>query len=546
MQIAYKDTIIDVKNGTKVRELLKNEIEKSKKQIVACRFNNEIKGLNYKLKSNGTIDLIDITQKDGMRVYQRGLIYIVGKAFHDIYPETLITINYQLYHSMFCEIENLTLTHEIIEKVNKRVKEIIEKDLPIERRTMTKGEALEFYKREKTLKGKLQLDLEDKKEVTLYYCEDYYNYFYGVMPISTGCIKEYQLVKYNNGFLIRYPSRKNPYQLGEFIDSPKLFETLEEYDELHKTLNINTLYKLNQIVKKEEIRDYILMDEALHEKKIAKIADRIANNKATKVVLIAGPSSSGKTTFAKRLEIELRLNGLKTKTISVDNYFVERKNNPKDENGEYDFETIKAIDTNLLNNDLLKLLKGEEIQAPTFNFHTGEKEYLGNTMKLEEDEILIMEGIHCLNDELTFLIPKENKFKIYISCLTVLNIDYYNRISTTDTRLIRRIVRDNQFRGYNALHTLKMWPSVNRGEARNIFPYQEQADAMFNSSLIYELSVLKKYAMPLLEEITPDIQEYAEAKRLYTMLSYFESIPKKSVPSNSLLREFIGGSIFEE
>ena len=545
MQISYKDKTIDFKEGTRVFDLFKDEIQKSNTEIIACRFNNEVKGLNYKLKSNGNIELIDITQKDGMRVYQRGLIYVVAKAFHDIYPEALITINYQLYHSMFCEVDNLNLTQEMIEKVNKRVKEIIESDLPIERRKMSKEDAKIFYEKEKTLKGKLQLDIKEKKEVTLYYCEDYYNYFYGVMPVSTGCIKEYELLKYHDGFLIRYPSRKNPYQLGEFIDSPKLFETLDEYDNLHKTLNINTLYKLNQIIKNDEIRDCILMDEALHEKKIAKIADSISNNKNTKVVLIAGPSSSGKTTFAKRLEIELRLNGLKTKTISVDNYFVERKDNPKDENGEYDFETIKAIDTNLLNNDLLKLLNGEEINAPTFNFHTGKKEYLGNTMKLEEDEILIMEGIHCLNDELTFLIPKENKFKIYMSALTVLNIDYYNRISTTDTRLIRRIVRDNQFRGYDALHTLKIWPSVNRGEAKNIFPYQEQADAMFNSSLIYELSVLKDYAMPLLAEIKEDLPEFSEAKRLYTMLSYFEAISKKTIPSNSLLREFVGGSIFE-
>ena len=545
MQIIYKNTVIDVKEGTRICELFREEIEKSNNEIIACRFNNEIKGLNYKIKSNGTIELIDITQKDGMRVYQRGLIYIIGKAFQEICPEALITINYQLYHSMFCEIDNLNITDEIIEKVNKRVKEIIESNLPIERKTMTKKEAVDFYKKEKTLKGRLQMDLEEKKEITLYYCGNYYNYFYGVMPISTGCIKQYELLKYKNGFLIRYPNRKNPYQLGKFIESPKLFETLSEYDKLHKTLNINTLYKLNQIIKKNEIRDYILMDEALHEKKIAKIADSISNNKKTKVVLIAGPSSSGKTTFAKRLEIELRLNGLKTKTISVDDYFVERKDTPKDEFGEYDFEAIEAIDTTLLNNDLLKLLNGEEINSPTFNFHTGTKEYLGKTMKLEEDEILIMEGIHCLNDKLTYLIPKEQKFKIYISCLTVLNIDYYNRISTTDTRLIRRIVRDNQFRGYDALHTLKMWASVNRGEARNIFPYQEEADVMFNSSLIYELSVLKDYAMPLLAKIKEDLPEFSEAKRLYTMLSYFEPISKKTIPSNSLLREFVGGSIFE-
>lgn len=546
MKIIYKDTVIDVKKGTRVLDLFSKEIQGSNNEIIACKFNNEVKGLNFKIPSEGSIELIDITDKDGMRVYQRGLIYVVAKAFHDIYPNALLTINYQLYHSMLCEIDNIEITDEMINKVDERVKEIIESDLPIERKVMPKEEAKSFYEKEKTLKGKLQLDLEEKEGVTLYYCEDYYNYFYGVMPISTGCIKKYEISKYHDGFLIRYPSRKNPYELRKFIECPKLLETLDEYEDVHKTLNVNTLYKLNQIIKNEKIKDYILLDEALHEKKITKIADMISNDKKKKVVLIAGPSSSGKTTFAKRLELELRLNGLKTKTISVDNYFVERKDTPRDENGEYDFESIEAIDTKLLNSHLLKLLNGEEIKMPTFNFHEGTKEYKGNTMKLETDEILIMEGIHCLNDDLTFLIPKEQKFKIYISALTVLNIDYYNRISTTDTRLIRRIVRDNQFRGYSALHTLKMWPSVNRGEAKNIFAYQEEADVMFNSSLIYELSVLKDYAMPLLKEIKPEEPEYSEAKRIYAMLSYFESIPSEFIPMNSLLREFIGGSIFEE
>ena len=545
MQVVYNNTIIDVKKGTRVIELFSEEIKRNR-EIIACRFNNEVKSLNYKIVSDGSIELIDIKDKDGMRIYQRGLIYIIAKAFRDIYPNALITVNYQLYHSMLCEIDNLKITEEMIKKVDKRVKEIIEKDLPIERRTMTKEEAKHFFEKEKTLKGKLQLELETKENVTLYYCEDYYNYFYGVMPISTGCIRNYELIKYHDGFLIRYPSRKNPYELRNFIECPKLLETLDEYEDVHRSLNVNTLYKLNNIIKKGKIKEYILMDEALHEKKIAKIADTISDNRKIKVVLIAGPSSSGKTTFARKMELELRLNGLKAKTISVDNYFVERPNTPKDENGEYDFESIDAIDRELLNSDILKLLKGEEIKMPTFNFHKGTKEYKGNTMKLEEDEILIMEGIHCLNDKLTFLIPKEQKFKIYISALTVLNIDYYNRISTTDTRLIRRIVRDNQFRGYSALHTLKMWSSVNRGEVKNIFAYQEEADAMFNSSLIYELSVLKDYAMPLLEEIGREEPEFSEARRIHSMLSYFESISPEIVPNNSLLREFIGGSIFEE
>ena len=289
-----------------------------------------------------------------------------------------------------------------------------------------------------------------------------------------------------------------------------------------------------------------MLDEALHEKKISDIADQIASNRDIKLIAIAGPSSSGKTTFAKRLGIQLMLNGLKPVTISVDNYFVEREDTPKNKDGSYDFESIEAVDTKLLNEHIMKLLNGEEIKAPTFNFHTGHKEYLGNTMRLEDDEVLVMEGIHCLNDKLTFQIPKEKKFKIYISALTVLNIDEYNNISTTDTRLLSRLVRDYKFRGYMAAHTLERWPLVNEGEIRNIFTFQENADVIFNSSLVYEWSILKKYAMPILKEIPKSSIWYSEAKRLYTLLSFFETIDDKEVPSNSLLREFIGGSIFDE
>ena len=546
MQIEYKNIIMDVKQETPVNQLLKEEIQKAKCKIIACKFNNEIKSLNYKIKSGGKLELIDLKDKDGMRIYRRGLVYIISKAFNEVYPGALMTINYQLTNAMFCTVDNLEITNEVIKNVKERIQQIVEQDLPIEKRFMTKEEAVKFYEKEKTLKGKLQLDLKQKKEVTLYYCENYYNYFYGVLPISTGFAENYEITKYHHGFMVRYPSNETPNEISKFHDTPKLFATLEEYDELHKILNINTLYKLNQIIKSNKIAEYILLDEALHEKKIGTIADNIAKNKNIKLIAIAGPSSSGKTTFAKRLEIQLRLNGLKPVTISVDNYFVEREDTPLDEDGKYDFESIHAIDTKLLNNDLLKLLNGEEIEAPTFNFHTGHKEYKGNKMKLASDEVLIMEGIHCLNDELTYLIPKEQKYKIYISALTVLNIDYYNRISTTDTRLIRRIVRDYQFRGYNAAYTLEMWSSVNRGEQNNIFKFQEEADVMFNSSLIYELSVLKKYAIPLLKEIDSSSTLYSETKRLLSMLSYFEDIPDELVPTHSLLREFIGGSIFRD
>ena len=545
MQVYYNGISIDVKRGTKVSDLLKKEIENSEIKVVGCKFNNEIKNLNFEINKNGTIELIDLTDKDGMRIYKRGLIYVISKAFKELYDDVKITIDYQLFHSMYCTCDNVEINEEVIKNVKKKVDEIIEKDLPIVRRVMTKEEAIEFYKKENTLKGKLQLDLKRKKGVTLYYCEDYYNYFYGVLPISTGFITKYDISKYNGGFLVRYPNEAHPNKLIDFEETPKLFKTLKHYEDVHKVLDINTLYKLNTIVKKGNIKDYILLDEALHEKEIARIADEVAKNRNIKLVTIAGPSSSGKTTFAKRLEIQLKINGIKPKIISVDDYFVERKDTPRDKKGNYNFESIDAIDKTLLNNNIMKLLNGEEIDAPTFDFHVGTKRYLGNKMKLEKNEILIMEGIHCLNDELTYLIPKENKFKIYISALTVLNIDYYNRISTTDTRLIRRIVRDHQFRGYSAEHTLKMWPSVNKGEIENIFRFQEEADSMFNSSLIYELSVLKTFAMPLLKEIKEDSPVFSEAKRLYSMLSYFEPINKNQVPQNSLLREFIGGSIFE-
>lgn len=545
MQIDYKGIIIDVKEGTQVKDLLHKEINTNRDDIIACKFENEVKSLSYKIEKNGTIDLIYLTDKDGMRVYKRGLIYIISKAFNELFPEALLTINYQLYNSMFFNVYNLEVTDEVIEKVDRRAREIIEKNLPIEKRFMSQEDAREFYEQNNTLKGRLQLDIEEKKEVTLYYCEDYFNYFYGVLPISTGIIKNFEIVKYDDGVLIRYPDEKNPNKLIEFKETPKLYNTLKEYENVHKILEIDTLYKLNKIIETDRIKEYILLDEALHEKKIAKIADEIIKNNNIKLITIAGPSSSGKTTFSKRLELQLKINGLKPVTISVDNYFVEREETPLDENGKYDFECIEAIDTKLLNEDIIKLLNGEEIQAPTFNFHTGRKEYRGNTMKLAKDEVLVMEGIHCLNDNLTYLIPKEQKYKIYISALTVLNIDYYNRISTTDTRLIRRIVRDNQFRGYSAEHTLEMWESVKKGELKNIFKFQEQADIMFNSSLIYELAVLKKYAIPLLNQISPKSPTYSEAKRILSLLKYFKDIPDDNIPSQSLLREFIGNSIFE-
>lgn len=543
MQINYNNTIIDVESGTPIKEIVKDDIVNS--NAIAARFNNEIKSLNFKITEDGSLSLIDISNKDGIRVYRKGLLFVIGMAIEELYPDAKMMVNYQLSNSLLCEFDNLEVTDEVIAKINKKVAEIVKADFPINKMSMTKEEAEEFYRKNDTDKGRLQLDLKTKQHVSLYWCKDYFNYFYGILPISTGVLSIYEIVKYHRGFLVRYPSRNEITKLPEFKENKKLLTTLDEYDVLHRVLNVPTVKELNEKTRQGKIKDYILLDEALHEKKIANIADDIIKNDKVKMILIAGPSSSGKTTFAQRLGIQLRLNGLKPVTISVDNYFVEREFNPKDENGNYNFECLEAIDVELFNEHLLKLLNGEEVEIPKFDFEVGTKRYLGNKLKLAEDEVLVIEGIHCLNDKLTPLIPKEQKYKIYISCLTVLNIDDRNRISTTDTRLIRRLVRDNQFRGYKALHTLEMWDSVVAGEEVNIFPFQEEADSMFNSSLIYELAVLKDYAMPLLEEIDNTHPEYAEAKRLHRMLGYFEGIPAEYLPSNSLLREFVGGSIFD-
>ena len=532
----------------KVIEKYSEEINKAKEEgrnIIACMCNNEVRSLNYDVQENDNVQLLDTTTKDGHRIYVRGIMYIMAKALNKLYPKALLSINYHLSNSMFCQIDNMDVTEEFVQKLKEKMQEIIDKDLEIRKVIMTKEEAEEFYAHEKTLRGIAQVDNKQKETVSLYYCEEYYNYFYGVMPITTGYTNVYDVSTYQDGFLVRYPSKEKPNELAEYRDNKKLLSTLEEYEDIHRVLNIHTLYKFNKEVKEGKTRDLILLSEALHEKKIAGIADDIAKNKNIKMVLIAGPSSSGKTTFAKRLGIELRLNGLKPVTISVDNYFVERKDTPRDENGNYDFERLEAIDLNLFNDHIKKLLNGETIEVPTFDFKVGTKIFDGTTMDLADDEILVIEGIHCLNDKLTSAIPTEQKYKIYISDLTVLNIDYCNRISTTDTRLLRRIVRDNNFRGYSALHTLRNWDSVNRGENRNIFPFQENCNVMFNSSLVYEISVLKKHALPLLEEITNKEPEYSEAKRLVEFLKYFENIDEEFIPRNSLLREFIGGSIFE-
>lgn len=544
MKIIYKNIEVETEENTTILDLFKETIEE-KQNIIACMVNNEVKPLNYILKENDEVELLDTTSRDGARIYTRGLLFIMAMAFNELYPQIQLTVNYQLSSSMFCEIENAIVTEEMMQNVKNKMQEIIDKNLEIKKVEMSKEEAKKFIEKENTGIGKIQLENKQKEGVSFYFCEDYYNYFYGVMPISTGYIKLFDIMKYQSGFLIRYPSKQEPNEMKPYQEGKKLLATLKEYDDINKILRISTLSQLNEKIKNGEGKEIILLSEALHEKKISQIADKIAQDRKKRVILIAGPSSSGKTTFAKRLGIQLRLNGLKPKTISVDNYFVEREETPLDEFGKYNFEALEAVDLKLLNEHLVKLLNGEEIEMPTFDFKEGHKFYTGQKMKLEDDEVLVMEGIHCLNDELTPDIPKEQKFKIYISALTVLNIDYYNRISTTDTRIIRRTVRDSQFRGYDALRTLSSWYSVTTGEQKNIFPFQEDADAMFNTSLVYEINALRDYALPLLEKIKKDSKEYAEAKRLCEFLKYFEPISIEDIPKNSLLQEFIGHGIFD-
>lgn len=545
MKIKYEDKTIEVEKGKQIYEVFKDEIEKSEYTVVGAVYNNEYVNLSKHMNVEGSVRLISINSKVGIQIYRRTLIYIFVMALREMFPDNKATVDYQMDSSIYCDLGEIETTDEIVEELNERMRSIIKQNLPIKRVIMNREQAKKFYEENRTSRGRLQFDLEDNDKIYMYYCGKYFNYCYGILAMTTGAIKIFDIIKYDKGLLIRYPTAEKPNQLPKIMHNKKLKWAFNEYNEIHKILNMNTVYKLNTAVKEKRIKDVIMIDEALHEKKVANIADKIARDKDVKIVLIAGPSSSGKTTFAQRLGIQLRVNKIKPVTISVDNYFVERKDNPKDENGEYNFETIEAIDLKLFNDHLTRLLKGERVEMPEFNFLTGTKEYKGKFLQLKDDEVLVVEGIHCLNDRLTSSIPLNQKFKIYISALSVLNIDRYTKVSSSDIRLIRRIVRDYQFRGYSAEHTIDTWPSVAKGERENIFPFQDEATAIFNTSLIYELGVLKVFAKPILEKIPKDHPEHAEAQRLLDILKYIREIPANEVPTNSLLKEFIGGGDFK-
>ena len=394
MKIQYKDKIIEIEKPMPISQLLKDEIKNSNCAVLTATFNNEYKNLESEIETDGKIDLIKVSSKEGMKVYRRTLVYIVGKAFEKICPNKKMEVNYQLSNAMFCDIVDGEVTDKFIEELNQEVRRIVKEDIPIRQVVMNREEATRFFEETQTSKGRLQLDLEENNEIFMYYCEDYYNYCYGTLANRTGCVKIFEIVRYNDGFLVRYPSQKEPDKMPKFVKNKKLAWAMEEYDDINKIMKIDRVYRINDAIEKGTIKDIILLAEALHEKKIAKIADNIAKNKNIKMILIAGPSSSGKTTFAQRLGIQLKLNRIKPVTISVDNYFVERKDTPRDENGEYDFECLEAIDLNLFNDHLTRLLNGEEVEMPEFDFYEGTKRYNGKKLKLEKDEVLVIEGIH--------------------------------------------------------------------------------------------------------------------------------------------------------
>ncbi|APQ98284.1 nucleoside kinase [Clostridium botulinum] len=515
--------------------------------IVLGKIDEEYYELTSTVKKEGVFIPVDITDSMGLKTYVRTLQFIFIKAVLDLYPESTVVIEHSLGKGLYGEIhKTLSLNENDILRIKNRMNEIINKDIKIKKISVKKERAIEIFNEYK-MKDKVRLlNHIPHEEVKLYELDGRYDYFYGPMAYSTGAIKNFDIMYYDPGFILRYPREKDPFNIPEFVEYKKLTKIFRETEKWAKILDVGDVGALNDKVVYGEIKDIIRVSEALHEKKIANIADMIYDKEKIKMVLISGPSSSGKTTFANRLGIQLRVNALIPVPISLDNYFVNREDTPKDENGDYDFESIDALDIDLFNEDLKHILNGEEVQIPTFNFKKGKREYDGKKIKLPKNGILIVEGIHGLNPILTREIPDKNKFKIYISALTQLNIDNHNRVSTTDVRIIRRLVRDYLSRGYKGEETLKMWPSIKRGEDRNIFVFQENADVMFNSTIVYELCILKKYALAELNKIDKNSTVHYEATRLKSFLNFFKEVDMNLVPSNSILREFIGGSCFYE
>ncbi|CCJ32783.1 nucleoside kinase [Caloramator australicus] len=520
-------------------------------EAVLAVVNGSYMELNTPLYEDAIIRPITLKETAGVRTYVRSLAFLLIKAAQDVFSGSRVTIEHSLNKALYCEIHlDKKLDADIVEKIKLRMKELVDLNIPFEKKLVDKKRAMEIFNGLK-MSDKIRLFKNINKEfIELRKLDNLYDFFYGPLVPSTGYLKLFDVKFYDPGILITYPNEENPKEILKFKDVPKLAKIFRETEEWAKILDVADVGALNEKVIDGDIKDIVLVSEALHEKKLAYIADKIYENRdKIKLVLIAGPSSSGKTTFSKRLSIQLRIHGFKPYPISLDDYFVNREDTPKDENGDYDFESIYALDIGLFNKHLSMLLEGQEVELPRFDFILGKRVNSGKKLKLDSKTILVIEGIHGLNELLTNSIPRENKFKIYISALTQLNLDDHNRIPTTDVRLLRRIVRDAKYRGKSPEDTILSWPKVRMGEEKNIFPFQEEADVMFNSTLAYEMPILKKYAYKHLKEIPKDSPAYLEAYRLMLFLEYFieaDNNIEDLIPKNSILREFIGGSCFEE
>ena len=541
--ILENDKKVSVKEGTTFKEVTDKFYNDDK--IILCDLSGYAFELGDRIPFSGEIKLILANSRIGWKIYSRTLQFIFIKAALDVFPEAKIEIEHSISKGTFGEIKkDSPLSEEDISKIKEEMVSLINRNLEIKKLSVTKEKAISIFNDYKMWEKIKLLSQVDFKKVDLYELDGRYDYFYGQMAYSTGIIKAFDLFKYAHGFVLQNPTEEDINVLAPFIEKKSLANIFYETNQWNNIIGVGDVGSLNEKIDNGELRNIVLVSEALHEKKIANIADSIKNRDNTKIVLIAGPSSSGKTTFAERLGIQLRVNGLIPLKISLDDYFVDRENTPKDENGDLDFEALEAIDVKLFNKDLKELLDGNTIEIPVYNFRTGKREWIGNYLKIPKNGIVIIEGIHGLNPNLTKEIDNKLKYKIYISALTQLNIDKHNRISTTDVRKVRRIVRDYLSRGYGAEETLKMWPSIKRGERKNIFVYENEADVMFNSTLVYELCVLKKYALRELDKIKAGSEVYNEAERLKSFLSFFREIDFESVLENSILREFIGGSCF--
>ncbi len=516
--------------------------------LLGALVNNDVVSLTYPLEVDCSLAPLTMADPHGWRLYRRSLAFVLAKAVADVFPEARFSIEHSLGSGLYCSFEmngQTEITSDQLAAIDEQLVEVVRKDIPIKRRKISFNEAVARFEKEKQWDKYNLLRFRNPPKVVVYSCESFADLAHGPLASSTGTLPYFNIISYPPGFVIQFPERETAPHMPPFERQPHLFQIFQEHKEWGRILNVQTVGQLNEIIAKREIGDFIKIAEAFHEKKIAHLADQVASQRDhVKWVCIAGPSSSGKTTFSKRLAVQLRVNGLRPVTISVDDYFVDRTQTPKDESGQPDFEHIETIDLALLNEHLQLLDNGEEVELPRFNFEHGAREYKGHKLKIEPDQMVIVEGIHALNPRLTEMVPPEHKFKIYISALTQLNLDANNRISTTDNRLVRRMVRDHQFRGNSALGTLQMWPSVRRGEKKWIFPFQKEADAAFNSALDYELAALKTLAEPLLREVKPYHPQYAEARRMLDFLECFLNIPIDQIPQTSILREFMGKSSF--